>query len=96
MANFQINNAKLEAQDPNPGACSRVAASIGFSAVLLVVEAVGTKPPLVFYKGFPNRSSVKHISSPTTGPQGKFGEYLFSKRAFGSKNSFIDAPSFET
>jgi hypothetical protein len=87
---------KLEARDPNSGACSTVAASIGFSAVLLVVEAVGIQPPLVFYNGFPNRSRVKHISSSTTGPQGKLGEYLFSKRAFGTKNSFIDEPSFET
>jgi hypothetical protein len=79
-----------------PEACSTIAASIGFSAALLVVETVGTQPPLVFYNSFPNRSRVKHISSSTTGPQGKLGEYLLSKRAFGTKNSFIDTPSFET
>jgi hypothetical protein len=68
-----------------------VAVSIGFSAFLLVVEAVGIQPPLVFYNGFPNRSCVKHIPP----QQGKLGEYRLSKRAFGTKNRFIAAPSFE-
>jgi hypothetical protein len=96
--NRQLSDPQREARSTGsePWACSTLAAIIGFSAVLRVVEIVGTQSSLVFYNGFPNRSRVKHISSLTAEAQGKLREYLLSKRAFGTKNNFIDAPSFET